>query len=176
LTLSAADYSAVVTLRDGRLAEIRALKASDQEDLIAAVGRTGAQSLYRRFFGIKRDFSATEIAFFLNIDFISHVALIAKVDEGERSVIVGGGRYIAVQRGVAELAFAVIDEYQGQGVGAALMYHLTALARNAGLQEFIADVLPDNMAMLAVFQKSGLPLSTTRSEGVVHVTLRVADH
>jgi hypothetical protein len=33
--------------------EIRALRPADQADLAAAVGRISAQSLYRRFFGIK---------------------------------------------------------------------------------------------------------------------------
>ena len=49
--LDAAKYSAVDLLRDGRRVEIRALKPDDQADLVAAVGRTSAQSLYRRFFG-----------------------------------------------------------------------------------------------------------------------------
>jgi GNAT superfamily N-acetyltransferase len=42
------------------------------------------------------------------------------VEEGGRSMIVGGGRYVLVEPGKAKVAFAVIDEYQGQGIGAAL--------------------------------------------------------
>jgi RimJ/RimL family protein N-acetyltransferase len=171
LTLNAADYSAVVTLRDGCRAEIRALKASDEADFVAAVRRIGAPSLYNRFFGPKREFSATEIAFFVNVDFVTHVALIAEVDEGERSAIVGGGRYVVVQPGTAELAFAIVDEYQGRGVGTALMCHLIALARNAGLKELAADVLADNIAMMTVFQRSGLRRSTARRGRFVRVTL-----
>ena len=55
--------------------------------------------------------------------------------------------------GRAELAFALIDEYQGQGIGTAL---ISTIARGAGLQELIAEVLPENAAMLDVFKKSGL--------------------
>ena len=44
--LEAAKYSAIELLRNGRQVEIRALKPDDQADLIAAVGRTSAQSLY----------------------------------------------------------------------------------------------------------------------------------
>jgi GNAT superfamily N-acetyltransferase len=61
---------------------------------------------------------------------------------------------------------------QGQGIGAALMRHLAAIARGAGLRELIAEVLPDNTQMLMVFEKSGFPLSTKRESGAVHVTLR----
>src|SRR5215813_4836481 len=139
----AANYSAFDTLRDGRRVEIRALRPDDRAGLIAAVARSSAQSLYRRFFAVKRDFAEPEIAFFLNVDFVDHVA------------------------------FAVVDRYQGQGLGAALMHHLAAIAREAGLKELIAEVLPDNVPMLKVFEKSGLPLSIKREPQVVHVALRL---
>jgi GNAT superfamily N-acetyltransferase len=67
----------------------------------------------------------------VNVDFTDHVALVAVVKEGGRRMIIGGGRYIVVRPGTAELAFAVVDKYQGRGIGAALMRHLAALARDA---------------------------------------------
>ena len=91
---NAATYSATDRLRDGRTFEVRALKPSDEADMLAAVGRIGAQSLYRRFMGAKRGFSDKERAFFLNVDFVNHVALVAVVKEGDRATIVAGGRYI----------------------------------------------------------------------------------
>src|ERR1700704_5676578 len=110
------DFSAIEHLRDGREIEIRALRPDDRDDMLAAVGRTGMQSLQRRFFGVKRGFSEKEIVFFMNIDFDNHVALVALVDEDGRRVIIGGGRYIVVESGRAEIAFVVIDAYQGQGI------------------------------------------------------------
>jgi|SRR5579864_4091845 len=171
--VEAIKYSAVESQRDGRRIEIRALTPDDKADLIAAVGRTSAQSLYRRFFGFKRDLSEKEIAFFLNVDFTNHVALIAVAEEGGRRVIVGGGRYVVVRPPVAEVAFAVVDEYQGQGIGAALLRHLATIARNAGLKELIAEVLPDNIAMLKVFEKSGLRSNMKLETGVIHVRLQL---
>ena len=49
----------------------------------------------------------------------------------------------------------MVDAYQGQGIGTILMRHLAALARDAGLKELIAEVLPENTAMLKVFKKFG---------------------
>jgi RimJ/RimL family protein N-acetyltransferase len=172
-TLNAANYTADERLRDGRRAEIRALKPDDKTDMLAAVSRIGAQSMRRRFFGAKRDFSEAEQAFYLNVDFVNHVALVAVVDEGDRPTIVGGGRYVVVHPGAAEVAFAVVDEYQGQGIGAALLRHLIVIARDAGLNELIAEVLPENAAMLKVFENSGLKMTTRRDAGAVHVTLRL---
>ena len=169
----AANYGVVEVLRDGRTVKIRALRSEDRDELLAAVERTSTQSLFRRFFGAKRGFTEQEIAFFLDIDFVDHVALVAVVNEGDRPAIVGGGRYIVVQSGTAEVAFAVIDKYQGQGIGAALMKHLAGIARSAGIKKFIAEVLPENIAMLKVFEKSGFGLTTEREPQVVHVSLQL---
>ena len=169
----AADYAAVELLRDGHRLEIRALRPDDQAELLAAVDRTSAQSLYRRFFAVRRHFTDKEVDFFVNVDFVSHVALVAVVAEDRRPRIVGGGRYVVVEPGKAELAFAVIDDYQGQSIGQLLMRHLIVIARNAGLVELVADVLPSNSAMLKVFQKSGLPINTRRADGIMHVSLQL---
>jgi RimJ/RimL family protein N-acetyltransferase len=171
--LEAARYSATERLRDGRTIEIRALRPTDQANLLAAVDRIGAQSMYRRFMGAKRHFSEKERAFFVNVNFIDHVALVAVIQEDGRQTIIAGARYIVERPGTAEVAFAVIDECQGQGLGAALLRHLARIARDAGLKEFTAEVLPDNASMLKVFEKSGLKSRLKRDSGVVHVTLQL---
>ncbi|WP_336491889.1 GNAT family N-acetyltransferase [Methylobacterium nigriterrae] len=166
-------YSAIEHLRDGRTLEIRALRPDDREGMLAAVDHTSTQSLYRRFFGAKRHFTDKEIAFFLNVDFTSHVALVATADEGGDRAVVGGARYVVTRPGQAEVAFTVVDHYQGQGIGAALVRHLIGIARRSGLAELTAEVLPDNAPMLKLFERCGLPLSKRREGPVVHVTLEL---
>ena len=169
----AASFSATELLRNGRRVEIRALRPGDRDGLLAAANRTSDQSLYRRFFGVRRAFTEEEVASFVNIDFVDEVALVAVMRESGREVVAGGGRYIVVRPGTAELAFTVVDEFQGQGIASALLRHLTALARAAGLREFIAEVLPDNTAMLRVLERSGLRVQRKRESGVVHITLQL---
>jgi RimJ/RimL family protein N-acetyltransferase len=164
-------YSAIEKLRNGERIEIRAVRPQDRDDLIAAVGRTSSESLYRRFFAVRRHFSETEESFYLNIDFVSHVALVALADENGQRNIVGGGRYVVGKSGQAEVAFTVVDKYQGRGLGAALLRHLAAIARQAGLRELVAYVLPDNRAMLKVFEKSGLKYNAKREAGSLYVKL-----
>src|SRR5215203_5602629 len=113
MVLKVREYSSVDALRDGRKVQIRALKPEDRADMLAAVGRTSKQSLYRRFFTFKRGFTEREVDFYVNIDFVSHVALVAVLEEKGRPVIVGGARYIVVQPDRAEIAFAVDDAHQG---------------------------------------------------------------
>jgi RimJ/RimL family protein N-acetyltransferase len=168
-----ANYSATERLRDGREVKIRALRPDDKDDMLAAIGRTGTQSLQRRFFVVKRGFSDKEIAFFMNIDFANHVALVALGEEEGRSVIIGGGRYVVTQPGQAEIAFVVIDAYQGKGLGTLLMRHLSIVARKAGLKELIAEVLPENAAMRKVFEKFGFQAQRRSDPQVLHLVLKL---
>jgi RimJ/RimL family protein N-acetyltransferase len=172
--MNAREYSAVETLRDGARIEIRALRPADRDELLSVVGRMTDESIRRRFFAPKRHFTEREIEFYSNVDFVTHVALVAVMDQGGRQSIVGSGRYIVIQPGVAEVAFAVDDPHQGRGIGGRLIQHLAAIARTGQLREFVAEVLPGNAAMLIVFEKSGLEIESKREGGVVHVTLRLS--
>jgi RimJ/RimL family protein N-acetyltransferase len=168
------NYAARELLGDGSQIEIRALRREDEADLLAAIENTSAQSLQRRFFVMKRHFSDKERAFFMDIDFKNHVALVALAEEAGRKVIGGGGRYIVFEPGRAELAFVVVDAWQGRGIGSILMRHLIKIAGGSGLQELTADVLPENAAMLRVFGKFGFKPVPRRDPQTVHLLLKLA--
>ncbi len=168
---SESGYSVKERLRDGSEIEIRALRPEDEADMLAAVGRTSPQTMQRRFFVAKRGFSDREIAFFMNVDFEKHVALVALGREDDRPAIVGGGRYILTAPGRAEVAFVVIDAYQGRGIATLLARHLVTLARNAGLAELVADVLPENASMLHVLKRLGFRTERGHDPQVVHLVL-----
>ncbi len=170
----ARNYRAIEQLRNGLQIEIRALQPDDKDDMLAAIGRTSTESLQRRFFVVKRGFSQKEIDFFMKIDFINHVSLVALAYEDGHPIIVGGGRYVVVEPGRAEVAFIVIDGYQGRGIGAHLMQHLACIARGAGLTELIADVLPENTAMRKVFSKFGFQPAPKREPQVIHLVMKLS--
>jgi RimJ/RimL family protein N-acetyltransferase len=169
-----ANISISATLRNGQHIVIRSQRPEDRDHLEAALARMSDESLHSRFFGAKRHFSEKEAERFLNIDFVNHVALVAVADEDNKPAIIGAGRYVVVQPRQAEVAFGVVDQYQGQGLGVALMRELADIARDAGINELIAEVLGSNLAMLKVFEKSGLGMTKAREGPVVHVTLKVA--
>ena len=83
-------YRATETLNDGRKVEIRAQQPGDREGLRAAVRRASAKTLYHRFFAVKREFSERKARFFLDIDFVRHVALVAVTNENGQPAIIGG--------------------------------------------------------------------------------------
>ena len=67
----------------------------------------------------------------------------------------------------------MVDAYQAQGIGTFLMRHLAAVAREAGLKELIAEVLPENTAMLNVFRRFGFLPGSQRTPQVVHLALKL---
>lgn len=164
-------YSARELLRDGRPVEIRALRPEDEANMLVAVDRIGAESLQHRFFVAKRGFSEKEKEFFMEIDFVNHVALVAEVNEDGRPAIVGGSRYVVINPDQAEVAFMVVDAYQGQGLATLLARHLVALARAAGLKQLTAEVLPGNAPMRKVLGKLGFQTGRSQDPQLVHLTL-----
>lgn len=169
--MDARNYHANETLRDGTPIVIRALRPADADELVQGLARMSRDSIVLRFFSVRKEFSAAEIAYYVNVDFVSHVALVATLDTGDGPGIVAAARYIVVEPGVAEVAFAVDDALQGRGIGKLMMKHIVLLARAAGLAELRADVLQENQPMLRVFRGSGLDLVTRRQDGVVHLRM-----
>jgi RimJ/RimL family protein N-acetyltransferase len=107
------------------------------------------------------------------IDFKNHVAIVAIAEEAGSKVIVGGSRYIVFEPGRAEMAFVVIDTWQGRGVGSVLMRNLINIASIAGLNELTAEVLPENTAMRKVFGKFGFHPAPRRDPQTLHLVLKL---
>jgi RimJ/RimL family protein N-acetyltransferase len=167
-----ANFAVTETLRDGRRIGVRALKPEDRDGLVAAVQKMSDTSVRRRFFGVRRYFSEEETSRFVNIDFRDHVALVAAPDT-PGGPIVAGARYVMITPGRAEVACAVTDQFQGHGLGTILIRHLAQIAKQNGVRELIAEVLPENSAMLNVFENAGYPVVLKRQSGVVHVVMQL---
>ena len=171
--MDARHYSTTECLRDGRVVEIRALRPDDREGMRNALLRMSDQSITRRFFAPRRSLSEKEVATFMDIDFDNHVALVALLPVEGRPVIVGGSRYIVTEPGTAEVAFAIDDALQHRGLGTLLIKHLALIASERGLRQFVAEMLPENTAMLGLMRKSGLELTTRHEYGLIRAVAQL---
>jgi hypothetical protein len=70
---------------------IRALKPEDRGAMLSVVGRVGAQSLYRRFFGPNADLPKKRPISTSTLTLITHIALVTVVEEGGKDTIIGAG-------------------------------------------------------------------------------------
>jgi RimJ/RimL family protein N-acetyltransferase len=169
------DFATVHVLPDGKSILIRAVRPDDKERLRAAFGGLEQESIYTRFFGYRKELTEAELEQATHVDFDQVVALWATTDSDGAEVIIGGGRYVrcveSASRPGAEVAFAIEEDYHGQGIASCLLRHLVRIARSKGLVQFEADVLATNRAMLAVFARSGLPMRQQSFRDVIHVTL-----
>ena len=84
--------------------------------------------------------------------------------------VIGLGTWIRLRDpSRAEVAFVVADEFQRRGIASRLLERLAAHARDAGIDRFVAQVLPENAAMLRVFGDTGFEVRRRYVGGVVEV-------
>jgi GNAT superfamily N-acetyltransferase len=163
------DYRFDATMIDGGAIRIRAIRPDDKERLLAHFRGLSGQSVYFRFMGFRRDLSPDDLKHLTELDFKSHVGLVATLDDGHERFI-GVGRYICgADPKRAEVAFAILDEFQGHGIGTILLQHLSRIADANGVEEFEADVLGENRQMLDVFAHAGFERGGSLDLGVVHL-------
>ena len=144
-----ADWSGDVLLTDGRSVHLRPITPSDGDALRAFYESLSDRTVYLRFFTPKRSLSDADLDYFT------------------------GCRFDALGDGSAEVAFVIRDGRQGRGLGSLLLEHLAAVARQCGIERFRAEVLPDNMAMLATFRASGYDIKQRRDRDVVVVDFAI---
>jgi RimJ/RimL family protein N-acetyltransferase len=173
--IDAKSYEVKETLRNGQFVTIRAIRPEDAALLREEVPEIDKHSLYLRFFETRNEFTDKELSYFTDVDFVNHVALVAVADIDDKAKIIASARYFAYDHPTkirsAEVAFMVHDGHQGKGLATLMMKHLLLIARAGGIEQFEAEVLPENAKMLAVFSKSGLPMSKLQLGGVIHVTM-----
>jgi len=170
------NYRASAILLDGSTIFIRAIGPDDRERLLAHFGALSPQSVMFRFHGAKRSLHEDELARLTNLDFATHVGLVATFNEERQAPLIGVARYIRSGEehpSRAEVGFAVRDQYQGKGIGSTLLHHLALVGAAAGIKEFQADVMVNNSQMIEVLEHSGFKLKHTSEGGVNHMLLTI---
>lgn len=161
-----AGWEADVVLRDGTTTHIRPIVPTDAPALQAFHVAQSDRSTYLRFFASLARLSDRDLERFTNVDHDSRVALIAVTADDE---IIGVARYDRIGADEAEVAFNIADTHHGRGLGSVLLEHLAAAARERGVRRFMADVLPQNGRMIAVFRDAGYAVRQSIDDGIVSV-------
>ncbi|MCP2324789.1 acyl-CoA synthetase (NDP forming)/RimJ/RimL family protein N-acetyltransferase [Hamadaea flava] len=166
-----------VLLSDGSTVRIRPIEPSDAEAIVAMHGRFSERTRYMRYFSPYPRIPARDLDRFVNVDHRDREAIVVLHGRPDGSAeIIAVGRYerLGPQAPDAEVAFVVADAFQGRGIGSVLLEHLAASAEPAGITRFVAEVLPENGAMLRVFADAGYQVNREYADGVVHLTFPIA--
>ena len=163
-------------LRDGRVVDVRPLERGDRSLVQAAIIRLSDDSRYLRFGTPKPRMSERGLDHLVDVDHHDREALLAVDPLSGRGVAVV--RYIQVpgEPGVVELAATVADDWQGTGLGSALLAGLMQRACQEGHATVRATVLAGNYRSIAMLRRAGFKgrpgMGTLRE---YEVTLRSAD-
>jgi GNAT superfamily N-acetyltransferase len=150
----------LVKLRDGSSVTVRAVDPEDQAPLQAFLTDLCANSLRLRFFtGAANLASAAHWAACTPTD---RYGLLAHDEAG---VLVAHAVYVQLDQTRAEVAVEVADHLHGRGLGTILMQRIGAVAQERGITHFVAEVLPENRAMLDVF-RDGFDAHVALHEGI----------
>ncbi len=142
-------------------------RRDEEGALLEFFRRLSDRSLYLRFHG-HPEVGASLVRPVLDPDWVERGALVGTKEDR----IVAVANYVRLRDvRTAEVAFAVADELQGRGIATRLLEQLGAAATAVGIEEFIAEVMPDNTAMLRVFADAGFETSRVTIQGTTEVHL-----
>lgn len=145
----------------GERARVRPIGPDDAERLADGLSNMSARSRQQRFLVALDRLTRKQLEYLTQIDYVDHLALgVELLPEGGEPVGVGVARQVrlAEAEDLAEVAIAIADDWQGEGVGALLMRHLAAWAWRTGIRRWLAVVLVDNHAMLRLMEHVSDPV------------------
>jgi RimJ/RimL family protein N-acetyltransferase len=164
----------VVELRDGSRVVIARITPADAPLLADGFRRLSAESRRLRFLTGKSELSDADLAYLTNVDGERHEALGAR--DPASGAGVGVARYVrlATPSEVAEVAVAVVDEWQQRGVATALLAELTDRARHAGVRRYRALVSTENTVVIELLKRSGAEIRDAGEPGTVEYEIELA--
>jgi GNAT superfamily N-acetyltransferase len=161
---------------DGTLITLRPIEAGDFALEQAFVAGLSAATGYKRLLSARR-LSREEIRRFTEIDPECEFAVIATTVHDGVEQQVGVARY--VKQGCsdeAEFAIVLSDDWQGRGLGGALLSFLIAEARQRGVRRLIGTTISENSGMLALARKLGFSAAIGEVPSETNLTLDLVAH
>jgi hypothetical protein len=84
-----------------------------------------------------------------------------------------GANYCAIEKLRDGRSYIIRAQRRDDDIIDALLRHLALIARDAGISDLHAHILPDNRRALRVLDKIGFPCTTARKRNMMHVALHL---
>jgi GNAT superfamily N-acetyltransferase len=178
-TLPASGLPRVERLNDGTAVRLRYLTRDDRDGLAAGFEQLSLESRYRRFFTAMPRLPDRMLDHLVDTDGWDHVAIAAEASaHGDKPEGFGVARFIRLRDApdTAEIAIAVVDARQGQGLGRILLHALINAAADRGIAHARATVLPGNAAVQALLTELAPDVSAKPDQGYVVYDIPIAPH
>jgi len=136
-------------LKDKRPVLLRPTMPTDGDAIRDLFHHLPKHDVYTRFFRQLRGISSRDVQRLCNLNSETEVGMVACVGTREHPVIIAHAMYVIdPSTNLAETAFMVHPEWQGQGLGALLQERMSEHARLRGVRGFVAEVLSNNERMI----------------------------
>lgn len=149
-------YAERLVLDDGTVLMLRAIRPSDKPALAAGFERLSVQSRRQRFLSSKTELTEDELRHLTECDGINDYAIVAVPLAGEQDPeqIVGVARLSRLLAGspAAEIAIAVVDDWQRRGIGRQLLRRIVNAASERGITQVDGIALADNQQLRALIK------------------------
>jgi acyl-CoA hydrolase len=161
-----------VALRNRETVLIRPARPSDARDLQLFFHQMPAEDQYTRFFSRLRSLSFEEAQNLCNVDQANAVAFLAVTGPRENETVIGSACYYLNQStNMAEVAYMVLRDWQGSGLGSALQSRLVEHARARNIRGFIAEMLATNSGMISLARRATSHVTVAREDDTVTATI-----
>jgi len=151
---------------------VRPIRADDIDLWFDFVGSLSQQTKFLRFHFFPGAMTQKDARHFCNVDYVNDLALIGEyIVDGQRKILVIARYFRLPRTDRAEMAIVVADAYQGVGIGSQVFQMLATVARDHGIDVFVAEVLAGNHQMLELFKKSGYDFTSTLCAGTYHLQI-----
>ena len=152
--------SETVTLGDRSHVVIRTLCSGEAPIVREIFDAMSEQSRRQRFIGPKPRLSQRDLELLASIDHENHVAVVALDPATGRAL--GEAHLVrdSVDPNVAEVAFGVVDAWQGRRLGTCLAERLVRRARELGVARLRATVFAENRRSKALLRRQGSVIDT----------------
>lgn len=145
------------TLADGRPVCLRTIRPSDEARIREGITEMSDRSRYLRFFSAFREPPESIVKRLSAVDGHDHIGWGAILINGDENPPIAAAHAIRSDEDGAkgELAIAVLDDYQGQGVARMLIAAVLCDCLDEGLTSLEMQVLAENRAAASLAQALG---------------------
>ncbi|THB81134.1 MAG: GNAT family N-acetyltransferase [Desulfobacteraceae bacterium] len=161
-----------IELKDRTQIVIRPSKASDVNGLQDLFYKLPPGDVFTRFFRHVKRLSVSEAEHYCNVDYKNEMAFVVTTGDREREKIIGSSFYVLdPSTNLAEVAYMILHEWQGMGLGSALQQRMAEYAKSKGIKGFKADILSENTAMVKLAHKCSAKINSTQDRSEYHIEM-----
>ena len=152
---------------------LRPLRHGERKPVLDVFAGLSERSRRLRFLGSKPRLAERDVDWLVDVGCCGREAVVA-IDEATGRTV-GLARFVRdADAPEAEIAFEVVDEWQGRGVGRQLLGELRTLAREQGILRFRALIAHGNRPAFALVHGVGEELHRAYEDGAVELVVRLA--